>query len=83
MSTQISVTLDDKIVRYVKTQETAKNKPASELVADLLNEWYETKLQDLYRKYLSGELTLRGMARQLGLGYRELYDLIETRGLAL
>jgi hypothetical protein len=43
--------------------------------------WYEAKLQNLHQQYMAGDLTLRGMARQLGLGYRELYDLMEAKGL--
>ncbi len=82
-ATSRPVCLDDKIVRYVQTREAARDKPVAELVADLLNEWYEAKLHELHRKYLAGELTLRGMARQLGLAYRELYDLMETKGLTL
>ncbi len=83
MSVKISVLLDDKITRYVEAQEIKSHKSSSELVADLLSEWYEAKLQELHQQYLAGGLTLRGMARQLGLNYRELYDLLETRGLAV
>ena len=83
MSAKVSVVLNDKIARYVEVQETASHKSPSELVADLLNEWYEAKLQDLHRQYLAGDLTLRGMARQLGLDYLELYDLMEAKGLTV
>jgi hypothetical protein len=51
------------------------------LVADLLNEWYEAKFRRLHQQYLAGDLTLRGMARQPGLEYRELCDLLEAKGL--
>lgn len=83
MNARVSVVLDEKIARYVKTQEAIKDRPASELVADLLDEWYEAKMRDLHGQYLAGALTLRGMARQLGLDYRELYNLMEAKGLAL
>ena len=83
MSAQVSVVLDDRIVRYVETQQIIQRKSPSELVADLLNEWYESKLQNLHRQCLAGNLTLRGMARQLGLQYRELYDLMEKKELSL
>jgi hypothetical protein len=83
MSAKVSIVLDEKITRYVKAQERTSHKSPSELVADLLNEWYEAKLQSLHQQYMAGDLTLRGMARQLGLGYRELYDLMEAKGLAV
>lgn len=83
MSAKISVVLNERITRYVKAQEEASHKSSSELVADLLNEWYEAKLKHLHQQYLAGDLTLRGMARQLGLEYRELYDLTEAKGLTV
>jgi hypothetical protein len=83
MSARVSVVLDDKITRYVKAQEETSRKSPSELVADLLNEWYEAKLRTLHHQYLAGDLTLRGMARQLGLDYRELYDLMQSKGLTV
>ncbi len=83
MTTTVSVTIDDKIFRYAKSQEDIKDKSASEWVTDFLNEWYEEKLRNLHRQYLTGDLTLRGMARRLGLDYRELYELMETKGLTV
>ena len=83
MNTKVSVMLDDKIFRYVKTQKQISQKSSEELVVDLLNEWYETKLQKLHQQYLAGDLTLRGMAHQLGLDYRELYNLMESKGLTM
>lgn len=44
MRAQVSVVLDDKIGRYVETQQTIQHSSPSEWVADLLNEWYEFKL---------------------------------------
>ena len=83
MSARVSVVLNERITRYMKAQEEASHKSSSELVADLLNEWYEAKVRSLHQQYLAGDLTLRGMARQLGLEYRELYDLMEAKGLTV
>ena len=49
----------------------------------ILDEPMLAKLQTLYQQYLAGDLTLRGMARQLGLDYLELYDLMEAKGLTV
>ena len=83
MSAQISIVLDDKIVRYAESHNKTRSKPYSELIAEFLNEWYESKLRELHQQYQTGNLTLRAMARQLGLEYRELYDLLEQEGLPL
>ena len=83
MSTRVSIMMSDHIARYVESQEASQNKSRSELISDLLNEWYEAELQVRYQQYISGDLTLRGMARHLGLDYRQLYDLMEVKGLAV
>ena len=83
MSTRVSIMMSDHIARYVESQEASENKSRSELISDLLNEWYEAEMQARYQQYTTGDLTLRGMARHLGLDYRELYDLMEMKGLAV
>jgi hypothetical protein len=84
MSMEVAVILDNRIARYIKTRQTEeRNKTFSELVGDLLNEWYDVKLHKLHRQYLAGDLTFREMARHLGLEYRELYDLLEAQGLTV
>ncbi len=84
MSMEVAVVLDSRIVRYVRTRQVEeRDKTFSELVGDLLNEWYDVKLHRLHRQYLAGDLTLREMARRLGLEYRELYDLLEAQGLTV
>lgn len=83
MAVEVSLVLNDKIVRYVQMQQAHYPKSITDAVTDLLEEWYETKLQKLHHQYLSGDLTLRGMARQLGLEYYELYDLMESKGLII
>ena len=84
MSMKVPVVLDSKIARYIKTRQTRdQGKSPGELIADLLSEWYEIRLQELHQQYLAGDLTLRGMARRLGLEYRELYDLLEAQGMTV
>ena len=84
MSVKVPVVLDNKIALYVKTRQAGdQGKPLGELVADLLREWYEARIEEFYRQYLAGDLTLRGMARRLGLEYRELYDLLEARKMTV
>lgn len=84
MGMEVAVVLNNRIARYVKTRQTEeKDRTPSELVGDLLNEWYDVKVRKLHRQYLAGDLTLRGMARRLGLEYRELYELLEAKGLTV
>ena len=40
-------------------------------------------VKELHRRYLGGEFSLRGMAKRLGLSYRDLYAILEELGLPL
>lgn len=82
MTAKIAVQVDDRIARYLKVQATEKQQSRSEALAALVDEWYEGTLHQLHQRYLTGDLTLRGMARHLGLSYRELYQALEERDLS-
>jgi AraC-like DNA-binding protein len=82
MTAEIAIQVDDRIVRYLEAQAIEKQKSRAEALAELVDEWYEGTLHQLYQHYLTGDLTLRGMARQLGLSYRELYQAFEDRDLS-
>ena len=40
-------------------------------------------VKELHRRYLNGAFSLRGMAKRLGLSYRDLYAILEELGLPL
>lgn len=82
MTAEIAIRVDDRIARYLEAQATEKQQSRVETLAALIDEWYEATIHQLRQRYLSGDLTLRGMARQLGLNYRELYQLLEERDLS-
>ncbi len=44
---------------------------------DLLRIGYYERVRQLHRQYLHGEITLRRLAKELGLEYRQLYALLE------
>jgi hypothetical protein len=82
MTAEIAIQVDDRIARYLEIQATEKQQSRSETLAALVDEWYEGTLHQLHQRYLTGDLTLRGMARHLGLSYRELYQALEERDLS-
>ena len=49
----------------------------------LLRRGYEAQIRRLHDQYQRGDITLRGMARRLGLSYRELYEELEKRSLPI
>ena len=74
--------MHEKVAKYVTAQANKRQLSQAEALASLIDEWYEATINQLYQRYLSGDLTLRGMARQLGLNYRELYQIFEDRDLS-
>jgi len=81
MVKEMTIPLDEKISRYVQTAAEAEQKPPVEILRDLLREGYEREIERLHEMYTRGDITLRGMARRLGISYRELYQLLEEKGL--
>jgi len=83
MAVEIAVPVDEKVSKYVQALAEAERKSYSDVARALLEEGYKREIEKLHASYSRGELTLRGMARRLGLNYRELYQLLADRGLPL
>jgi len=77
------ITISGPVSSYVQQKAREERKNLADVIGDLLQMWYEEEIRRLHDKYLRGDITLRGMARKLGVDYRELYQLLEERGLAL
>jgi len=41
----------------------------------------QAKFMELYSKYKNGEMSSRAIAKNLGISYRDLYDLMERKVL--
>jgi hypothetical protein len=83
MAVEIAVPVDEKVSKYVQALAEAERKNYSDVVRALLEEGYKREIEKLHASYSRGEITLRGMARRLGLKYRELYQLLADKGLPL
>ncbi len=81
MVVEMTIPVDERISQYVQTQAEAEHKPPREILRQLLEEGYEREIERLHALYTRGDITLRGMARRLGISYRELYELLEEKGL--
>lgn len=82
MAVQMAIPVDEKVSKYVQTQAEIEHKTPFEILQVLVQEGYEREVEKLYTLYTQGDITLRGMARRLGVSYRELYQLFEEKGLA-
>ena len=83
MTNEFAVPVDEKVPKYVQALAEAERKSYSDVVGALLEERYKQELERLHASYSRGEITLRRMARHLGLNYRELYQLLADKSLPL
>jgi predicted HTH domain antitoxin len=83
MAVEIAVPVDEKVSKYIQVLAETERKSYSDVVRALLEEGYKWEIEKLYANYSRGEITLRRMARRLGLNYRELYQLLADKGLPL
>ena len=79
MTHQLVLAIEDSLYNYIQ-RESQSHKPSDtqEVAQNLLK---KGAIIQLYQKYMQGELTLRGMAEELGVTYRELYNLLEENNL--
>ncbi|MBC8449921.1 MAG: hypothetical protein H8D78_19475 [Chloroflexi bacterium] len=82
MVVEMPVLVRDQVIKYVETRAQQERKSRPEMLGALIEEWYELQVQRLHEEYLRGDITLRGMTARLGLSYRELFRLMEERGLS-
>lgn len=77
----VQTVLDDRIARYVDRLKSEQHATETAIVRDLVEVGYEQVLTRLHARRQRGELTFRAMAAKLGLSVRELYDVLEQKGL--
>lgn len=53
----------------------------SQHIAELIDLGFEHRLEQLYRQFETGEISLEYFANELGLSVRDLYSALEVRGL--
>jgi hypothetical protein len=83
MARSVSIELDERLERFVEHMRKSKHLTPPEVSADLMRAGYHDLVRQLHERCLAGEMTLRAMAGELGLEYRELYVLLEELGLPL
>jgi len=72
---QMVLEVEDSLYNYIQREsQQSLHSEAQEFARNLLK---KGAVIQLYQKYNQGELTLRGIAEELGITYRELYALLE------
>lgn len=80
MSEKVSLTIDGPVLKYIEIKRPRYNGSRAAVVREWIQRGYDADMEALYRQYQRGEITLRNMAAELGLAYRELYALLEEKG---
>ncbi|MDY7077972.1 MAG: hypothetical protein SXV54_13735 [Chloroflexota bacterium] len=78
----ITVTLDDRLDRFVKQQAEGQRISPAQAVEEMVLIGFETRLEQLYSRYSRGEYSLGRLAKELGLTTWEVVHLLEERGWA-
>jgi len=82
MAVSVQMVLDDRIAKYIHRVKEEKHTEEAKVVQELVEGGYEQVLRQLHTRYHRGELTFRAVAAQLGIEVRELYALLEQKGLS-
>jgi hypothetical protein len=79
---KVVVPVREEILRAAERRKAAGgSEDVTQFLAELIDLGFEHRLQQLYRQFESGEISLGYFAKELGLGVRDLYAALEQRGL--
>ena len=83
MEKSFVVEVDRRLARYLERLQKSRRLSPAEASAELMKVGYYDVVRRLHRQYLKGEITLRHMAKALGLKYRDVYVLLEELKLPM
>ena len=79
---KVVVSVKEEILQAAERRKAAGvGENITQFLAELINLGFEHRLQQLYRQFETGEISLGYFASELGLGVRDLYAALEQRGL--
>jgi|GEM_PF-1184291 len=78
----ITVTLEEKLEHFVKQQAESQRISPAKAIEDMVRVGFETRLKQLYSRYVQGEYSLGRLAKELGLTTWDVVHLLEERGWA-
>lgn len=79
---KVVVSVKEEILQAAQRRKAAgMGEDAAQFLADLINLGFEHRLQQLYKEFEAGGISLGHFATELGLGVRDLYAALEQRNL--
>ena len=79
---KVVVPIKEEIIQAAERRKaTGVGEDIATFLSELVNLGFEHRLQELYQKFEVGEISFGYFARELGLNVRDLYAIMEERGL--
>ena len=78
----VMVSVKEEILQAAQRRKAAgMGENTAQFLADLINLGFEHRLQQLYKEFEDGGISLGHFATELGMGIRDLYTALEQRNL--
>ena len=77
----LKIKINDIFVKFIKMRALEEKTAEPEFFIKLVEREYQRKLRELYDQYQRGRISLGYLAREMGLGRREVEDVLEKQGL--
>lgn len=77
----ITIDIDEKLYKFIQNLSLKTSRSEAEIFLEILRKEFEEKLLSLYQQYQKGEISLGYLARDMGLGRREIEEFLQERGL--
>jgi hypothetical protein len=80
---KVVVPVKEEILRAAERRKAVgMDEEVTQFLAELIDLGFEYRLRQLYQRFEDGKISLGYFANELGLGVRDLYAALESRGLA-
>ena len=77
----LKIKINDVFVKFIRMRALEEQTAEPEFFIKLVEREYQRKLRELYDQYQRGGISLGYLAREMGLGRREVEDVLEKQGL--
>ena len=77
----MKIKINDMFFKFIKMRALKERRSEPEFFITLVEKEYQNRLRELYEQYQRGEISLGYLAKEMGLGRREIEDVLEKKGL--
>jgi len=77
----LKIKINDVFFKFLRIRALEEQTAEPEFFIKLVEREYQRKLRELYDQYQRGGISLGYLAKEMGLGRREVEDVLEKQGL--